>query len=170
MTNLNLLPTITAVLLLLATGLGAQAQTKLSPRRGGVAPRPRAVIKPGAEVPKDGVMMKDGKIMLTEMGQTSPLTADRTLVNGTRISTTGLVTTSKGTTTQLQEGDLVSLSGRVTTKAALAEQDSLRKVLEYDTKLKTMTKQQRNHLKDKEKADEEKAKRLAKKDKSKAKG
>ena len=165
-----MLRSATAILLLLATGLGAQAQNKLPPRRGGVVPRPRAVIKPGAEIPKDGVMMKDGKIMLTEMGQTGLLTAERTLVNGTKISATGLITGRDGATTQLQEGDLVSLSGRITTRTALAEQDSSRKMLEYDTKMKSMTKQQRNQLKAKEKASQEKAERLAKKDKTKAQG
>lgn len=167
---INLLRKPAVLLLLLAAGFSAQAQSRLPSRRGGVAPKPRAVVQPGAETPKDGAMMKDGKIMLTEMGQTSPLAADRQFPNGTKISPTGVITAADGTTTQLQEGDLVSFSGRVTTKAALVEQDSLRKMLEYDTKLKTMTKQQRERLKAKEKADEEKAKRLAKKDKNKAKG
>lgn len=164
---INLVRALALGLLLTVTGLSAQAQNKLPPRRGGVAPKPRLAIKPGAEMLKDGVLMKDGKIMLTELGHTDPLAADKTLVNGTKISTTGLITARDGTTTQLQEGDEVSLSGRVTTKAVLAEQDSSRKTLDFDTKLKMMTKQQRARLKAKEKADEEKAKRLAKKDKAK---
>ena len=162
----NRLRLLAAVLLLSAGSLSTQAQTKLPPRRGGVMPRPRLAIKPGQETPKDGVRMKEGKIMVTELGHTSPLTADRTLISGTKITTTGLITTPEGATTQLQEGDEMSLSGRVTTKSGLAEQDSLRKLLEYDTKLKSMTKQQRARLKDKQKADEAKAKRLAKRDKA----
>lgn len=163
----NLLCLFAAGLLFTGTALNAQAQNKLPVRRAAVAPKPRLVIKPGAEMLKDGVRMKDGKIMLTELGHTGPLTEDKTLVNGTKIAATGLVTGRDGTTTQLQEGDEMSLSGRVTTKTALAEQDSLRKTLEYDTKLKSMTKQQRARLEARQKADEDKAKRLAKKDKAK---
>jgi hypothetical protein len=158
------------MLLLVLAGTSVQAQTKLPPRRKTATPKARTVIKPGAEMLKDGVIMKDSKILLTELGHTGPLAADKTLINGTKITTTGLITTPDGTTTQLQEGDQMSLSGRVTTKATLAQQDSLRKMMDYDTKLKSMTKDQRKRLKEKEKADEEKAKRMAKKDKSNAKG
>lgn len=165
----NLLRLVAAALLLSATGLSAQAQNKLPPRAARAVPRPRLAIKPGQEMLKDGVMLKEGKIILTELGHTGPLVADKTLINGTKITTTGLVTTPDGTSTQLQEGDEMSLSGRVSTKSVLAEQDSLRKLLEYDTKMKTMTKQQRARLKSKEKADEEKAKRLAKRDKARGK-
>lgn len=166
----NLLRFIAVLLLLVVTGSSVQAQTKLPPRRKAATPKPRAVLKPGAEMLKDGVIMKDSKILLTELGHTSPLAAEKTLVNGTKVSATGLITAPDGTTTQLQEGDQMSLTGRVTTKATLVAQDSLRKMMDYDTKLKSMTKDQRKRLKAKEKADEEKAQRLAKKDKSKAKG
>ncbi len=114
---------------------------------------------------KDGATMKGGKVILTELGHTLPLAADKTLINGTKITVAGVVTTPDGTTTQLQEGDHMSLSGRVTTKSAIAEQDSLRKLMEYNTKMKTMTKLQKSRLKTKEKAEKAKAKRLSKRDK-----
>ena len=166
----NLLNVVAVVLLLIITGSSVQAQTKLPPRRKTAAPKARMVMRPGAEMLKDGVVMKESKILLTQMGHTGPLTADKTLVNGTKVSTTGLITAPDGITTQLQEGDQMSLTGRVTTKATSAAQDSLRKLMDYETKYNSMTKDQRNRLRAKEKADEEKAKRLAKKDKSKAKG
>ena len=152
--------------LLLVFSLSAEAQTtkKLPPRRK-IEPRGRVVLKPGQETMKDGATMKAGKILLTELGHVTTLTEDKTLINGTKITTAGLITAPDGTTTQLAEGDRMSLSGRVTTKVALAEQDSLRKLMEYDTKMKTMTKLQKARLKTKEKTDKAKAKRTSKRDK-----
>jgi hypothetical protein len=83
---------------------------------------------------KDGVIMKDGKLVATEMGMTNPVTADKTLRNGTIITTNGVVTGKDGTTTQLREGDYVSLTGRVETRAEMAAQDSIQKLQAYDLK------------------------------------
>ena len=115
---------------------------------------------------KDGVMMKDGKLMATEMGMTNPLTADKTLRNGTIITSSGAVTGKDGTTTQLREGDYVSLSGRVETRAEMAAQDSIQKLQAYDLKhpgkRKEMEKAREKAEKAKEKADKEKEKAKAK--------
>jgi hypothetical protein len=115
---------------------------------------------------KDGVMMKDGKLMSTEMGMTNPLTADMTLRNGTVITSSGVVTGKDGTTTQLREGDYVSLSGRVETRAEMAAQDSIQKLQAYDLKhpgkRKEMEKAREKAEKAKEKADKEKEKAKAK--------
>ena len=142
---------------------GVQAQSRPAPRRP-VAPKARP--KAGAGMVKDGVMMKDGKLMATEMGMTNPLTADKTLRNGTIITSSGAVTGKDGTTTQLREGDYVSLSGRVETRAEMAAQDSIQKLQAYDLKhpgkRKEMEKAREKAEKAKEKADKEKEKAKAK--------
>ena len=147
----------------LFTAYGAQAQARPAPR-GRVAPKPR--VKAGAAMMKDGVMMKDGKLVATEMGMTNPVTADKKLLNGTVISTAGVVTGKDGTTTQLKEGDYVSLSGRIETRAEMAAQDSIQKLQAYDLKhpgkRKEMEKAREKAEKAKEKADKEKEKAKAK--------
>jgi hypothetical protein len=150
----------------LFTAYGAQAQSRPAPR-GRVAPKPR--VKAGAAMMKDGVMMKDGKLVATEMGMTNPVSADKKLLNGTVISTAGVVTGKDGTTTQLKEGDYVSLSGRIETRAEMAAQDSIQKLQAYDLKhpgkRKEMEKAREKAEKAKEKADKEKAKAKAKAEK-----
>lgn len=108
---------------LLTSALAASAQTKMPPRRT-AAPRPK-VVAPGAPTLKDGILLKDGKVLVTQMGRTTPLTQEMSLTNGTKISPNGTIVTSAGVSTQLQEGDLMSLSGRITTSAQKAEQDSV---------------------------------------------
>ena len=119
--------------LLLLAGAPAQAQNKLPPRRAGAAtPLPR--LSTNGEGVKDGLTMQKGRVVLTELGITTPLTADKKLINGTVITTAGLVTTPDGTATQMAEGDQVSLTGRVTPHAAIAEADSLAKIKLFDAK------------------------------------
>ena len=119
---MKLYPTLAAALLLGATAFSAQAQTKLPPRKP-VAPRQKVVIK--GETMKDGFLMKEGKVMMTRDAHTAPLTAETALVNGTKVGADGTVTMPDGTTTVLKEGDYMSLTGRLTTLAMKAEQDSL---------------------------------------------
>ena len=59
----------------------------------------------------DGIMMKNGKMMVMENGQTSPLTEDRTLSNGTVVMSNGTVKMSDGTTSTLKEGEYVNMDG-----------------------------------------------------------
>lgn len=146
--------------LLLATESQAQSRP-VAPRRGAAAPRPRP--KTSGVMVKDGVMMKDGKILLTEQGLSTPLTQDKTLVNGTVVTTNGQVTSpNNGGTVQLAEGDMVSLTGRLTTRRETVEADSLRKLVDYDLKhpgkRKELEKAREKAEKAKEKADKEKAK------------
>ncbi|RZK15224.1 MAG: hypothetical protein EOO56_23295 [Hymenobacter sp.] len=141
---------------------GAQAQSRPAPRRV-VAPKARP--KSGAAIMKDGVTMKDGKLIATEMGMTNPITADKTLRNGTVITTAGMVTGRDGVATQLREGDYVSLTGRVETRTEIAAQDSLQKLQAYDLKhpgkRKEMEKARDKAAKAKEKVDKEKEKAKA---------
>jgi hypothetical protein len=143
-----------------------QAQNKVPPRRGGVAPKPRANVNMGAGV-KDGLTMKGGRVILTELGVSNPLTTDKKLINGTTISTTGLVTGTDGTTTQMGEGDVVSLTGRVTTRTSIVEADSLLKIKAYDLKYpgkrKKAEAERARKEKDKKEREEAKAKAKAKK-------
>lgn len=119
--------------LLLLAGAPAQAQSKLPPRRAGsAAPLPR--LTANGEGSKDGLTMQKGRVVLTELGIINPLTADKKLINGTIITTAGLVTTPDGTATQMAEGDHVSLTGRVMPRAAIMEADSLAKIKLFDAK------------------------------------
>jgi hypothetical protein len=154
-------------MLLVASALllveGAQAQSRPAPRR---AVAPKARLKAGAAMMKDGVTMKDGKLIVTEMGMTNPITADKTLRNGTTITTAGMVTGGDGVATQLREGDYVSLTGRIETRTEIAAQDSIQKLQAYDLKhpgkRKEMEKAREKAVRAKEKADKEKEKNKAK--------
>jgi hypothetical protein len=129
--------TLLALLALAGASLSAQAQTKLPPRKP-VAPRQKVVIK--GETMKDGLIMKEGKVFFTQQGQTNTVTTPVTLVNGTKIMADGAVTMADGTTAMLREGDVMSLSGRMTTKAMKAEQDSLTLLAKYGKKSKLKVK------------------------------
>ena len=151
-----------------------QAQTKIAPK-GRVQPKPRMGMgNPGAAV-KDGLTLKAGRVVLTELGVTNPLTVDKKLVNGTTISTTGLVTSPSpsGTTVQMLEGDMVSLSGRVTSHTSIVEADSLLKIKQFDLKYPGKRKKTEEARLEKEKAkmkrDEEKLKAIKEKEKERAK-
>ena len=160
---------IVAVALLLAVGQQANAQSYLPPRRGGVAPKPRVAAIAKGETLKDGFMMKGGKLMVTEMGLSNPLTQDKKLVNGTMVSPTGLVTSMAGTTTQLNEGDIMTLSGRVTPRAEAVAADSLLKIKQFDLKYPGKRKKMEEERVRKAKIAEEKEKEKMKAEQKKAK-
>jgi len=147
--------------LLLAQASQAQSRP-VAPHRA--APKPRA--KTSGVMAKDGFTMTGGKVTVTEMGLTTPLAQDRKLLNGTTVTSTGQITSAAGTAEQMQEGDLVSLTGRLTTRREMVEADSLRKLVDYDLKhpgkRKEMEKAREKAEKAKEKADKEKAKRAKK--------
>ncbi|OWP64595.1 hypothetical protein CDA63_02220 [Hymenobacter amundsenii] len=116
------------VLLMAGVAFQAQAQTKALPaRRGAVAPKARIATAPGATM-KDGFLMKDGKVMATRNAQTSAVGREEALVNGTKVQPDGTVMMADGTTVRLAEGDYMSLTGRLTTRAWQAEQDSLQQL------------------------------------------
>ncbi len=143
----------------------SQAQTQpVAPRHAGATPRPRP--KTAGVMAKDGFTMTNGKVSVTEQGLTSPLAQDRKLVNGTVVTANGQVTSGSGTTEQMKEGDLVSLTGRLTTKREMIEADSLRKLTDYDLKhpgkRKEMEKAREKAEKAKEKLEQEKEKHKAK--------
>lgn len=112
--------------MLLAGTLAAQAQTKVPVARRGAQPKAR-VVSNGATM-KDGFLMKDGKVLETRNAHTGAITAESALVNGTKVQPDGTIMMADGTTVRLQEGDYMSLTGRMTTRAMKAEQDSLQQV------------------------------------------
>lgn len=124
---------------LLTAGLSAEAQTKVPPRRPATPPA-RPVMK-NAGV-KDGFLMQAGKVMHTQHGHTAPVSALTALPNGTKVQADGVVILADGSTVQLQEGDYMSLSGRLTTIRMKAEQDSLMQAAQMgkDGKSKSKTK------------------------------
>lgn len=142
--------------------------------RGKVQPKARAAVNPAALNVKDGLMMKEGKVILTELGIQNPLTTTKTLVNRTTITPTGLVTAPDGTTTQMGEGDMVSLTGRVTSRRSIVEADSLLKIKMYDLKYPGKRERDAKIKAEKDKAkkerEEQKAKMAAERAKDKAKG
>ncbi|WP_345234883.1 DUF6799 domain-containing protein [Hymenobacter saemangeumensis] len=157
---------------MLAGSANAQSSATLPARRGPVEPKARPKANPGAGM-KDGLTMKEGRIYLTEMGVSGPITADKKLVNGTLITTTGLVTMPDGTSTQMSEGDMVSLTGRVTSRQSIVEADSLLKIKQFDLKYpgkrKKMEEERLKKEKYKKEREEAKAKAKEKKEKEKSK-
>lgn len=141
----------------LLSGASAHAQAA---RPGRVAPKPR-VAATGVGL-KDGLTMQKGRVVLTEQGITNPLTADKKLLNGTIITAAGVVTTPDGTNTQMGEGDQVSLTGRITSRAAIVAADSLAKIQLFDAlhpgKRKKMEAERDRKAKVKAKLAEDKAK------------
>lgn len=117
--------TLLAALLLGSAGLTAQAQTTPAARKT-VQPKPR--VTPKGVTMKEGFMMKDGQVMRTQSGATNPLREDVALPSGAKVAANGRLTTTDGRTVTLQEGDIVSPTGRLTTAASVAAQDSLTRV------------------------------------------
>ncbi len=75
-----------------------------------------AAITPLAAADKDGVVMKDGKLMSHKDGENTELMEDITLKDGTKVTRTGNVTSPDGTTWKLQEGDLIADDGTFQTR------------------------------------------------------
>jgi hypothetical protein len=115
---------------------------------------------------KDGLTLQNGRVILTELGLTAPIEQDKRLLNGTTITTKGLVTNVEGVTSQMAEGDYVSLTGRLTSKREMVEADSVRKLVAYDLKhpgkRKELEKAREKAEKERAKVEKEAAKAKAK--------
>ena len=119
---MNKIPALALMALLGLGSVAAQAQTKIPPRK---PVQPKAKVASNGPSIKDGVTLKDGKVLMTQSSLTTTVTQETALINGTKIRPDGTVTMTDGTTTTLKEGDYMSLSGRLTTAAYKAQQDSL---------------------------------------------
>jgi hypothetical protein len=63
---------------------------------------------------KDGIMMKNGKLIMIHDGrEVAPMDRETTLSNGTKIMMNGKMKTKDGTEMQLQEGQTVMLDGKM---------------------------------------------------------
>jgi hypothetical protein len=148
----------------------AAARRVLAPRRV-VAPRRAGAAAPARPktsgvMAKDGLTLQSGRVILTELGLTAPIEQDKRLLNGTLITTKGQVTNVEGVTSQMNEGDYLSLTGRLTSKREMVEADSVRKLVAYDLKhpgkRKELEKAREKVEKEREKAEKEAAKAKAK--------
>ena len=63
---------------------------------------------------KDGVMMKNGKITKMQDGKDiGPMDRATTMANGTKVMMNGKIVTKDGQESQLQEGQLMMLDGKL---------------------------------------------------------
>ena len=59
----------------------------------------------------DGVMMKDGKMMVLKDGKTMPMTKEMTMSDGTKVMPDGSVMKKDGTKMMMKDGDGMNMSG-----------------------------------------------------------
>ena len=85
----------------------------------------------------EGVIMKDGKLFVMKNGQTTQLSKDMTLDNGTIIMASGTVKAKDGTTTILKEGDYVKWDGTIGNIKTKWPQDHMGKDSTMPDKMKT---------------------------------
>jgi hypothetical protein len=65
---------------------------------------------------KDCLMMKDKKMMVCKGGNTTEMTEDMTLTNGTMVMKDGSVKTKDGKMMKLNEGDCIMMDGKIKKK------------------------------------------------------
>lgn len=109
---------IVAIIALIVLVIGAiYAGTAKETRPASVAGTHESGMETSAtdsEMMGAGVLFKNGTIMLQdEKGMQSPLTTDYVFSDGTKVSLSGKVTKTDGTTTQLKEGESVWLGGMI---------------------------------------------------------
>lgn len=69
---------------------------------------------PAMAAEKDGVMMKDGKIVRLQEGKDiGRMDRETTMSNGTRVNMKGKLTMKDGKESQLQEGQIMMLDGKL---------------------------------------------------------
>ena len=61
----------------------------------------------------DGVLMKDGKLMVVKNGKKTTLDQDMSMSNGTKIKTDGNYTKKDGSTMRLKEGEHMDMEGNI---------------------------------------------------------
>ena len=62
---------------------------------------------------KDGVMMKDGKMMMMKEGKTMEMNEDMTLNNGAMVMKDGTVKMKDGTSRMLKDGECLDMYGKM---------------------------------------------------------
>lgn len=85
----------------------------------------------------EGVLMRDGKLLMMKNGQTTQLTTDLTLDNGTVVMANGTVKMKDGTTSTLKEGDYVGMDGTTgNIKNRMQQKDKMMKDSSMSNKMK----------------------------------
>jgi len=102
----------------IAITLGAYAQSDLlnkknNPQDLNKSQSQNLQSKPVDKMQPDGVMMKNGKIMMVKKGEMTLLDNDITLANGTKIMIDGAYIKSDGTRMMLKEGQHIDMDGNV---------------------------------------------------------
>ena len=62
---------------------------------------------------KNGVMMKNGKMMVMKNNKAMPMTSNMTMSNGTMVMTDGMVKMKNGKTMMLKNGECVYMDGKM---------------------------------------------------------
>ena len=65
---------------------------------------------------KDGVMMKDGKMMMMKDGKTMMMDKDMTMSNGTMVMMDGTVKMKDGKTMMMKNGQMMGMDGMMHSK------------------------------------------------------
>ncbi len=60
---------------------------------------------------KEGVMMKEGKMMMMKDGTSMPMKEEMTMKDGTKVMTDGAVTMKDGKKMKMMEGDMMTMNG-----------------------------------------------------------
>ena len=72
------------------------------------------LASPVVAVEMDGIMMKDGKMMMMHSGkEVSRMDRETTLRNGGKVLMTGKIVMKEGKEVQLQEGQMVMMDGKM---------------------------------------------------------
>src|SRR5215472_14956692 len=73
-----------------------------------------AMTLPRVVAAMDGVVMKDGRMMMMKDGRaTEPMTADITMPDGTKVTTSGVVKMRDGQEQQLNNGAMMLMNGHL---------------------------------------------------------
>jgi hypothetical protein len=73
-----------------------------------------AMTLPHLVAAMDGVVMKDGRMMMMKDGRaTEPMTADITMPDGTKVTTSGVVKMRNGEEKQLNNGAMILMNGHI---------------------------------------------------------
>ena len=77
---------------------------------------------------KDGIMMKDVKMMMRKNGMSSPMDKEMTLANGTKVMPSGDVMMKDGKKMMMKEGMMMGMDGNVTAmKSMMKKKDDMMK-------------------------------------------
>ena len=70
---------------------------------------------------EDMIVMKNGKVMRVQNGETTPVDGEITMADGTRVLADGTVLMADGTTRMMREGETMYTAGRKVDAASIPE-------------------------------------------------